>query len=49
MTYKSLFAASALLVLGACTASLQTSSGADYLARYDASHEVLNGTATNVD
>ncbi len=49
MTLKSLYAASALLVLGACTATLQTSSGADYLARYDASHEVLNGAATDVD
>ncbi len=49
MTLKSLYAASALLVLGACTAALQTSSGADYLARYDASHEVLNGAATDVD
>lgn len=49
MTLKHLFAASALIALGACSASLQTTSGADYLARYDASHEIANGAATAVD
>ena len=49
MTFKTLFASVAFVALGACTASLQTTSGADYLARYDASHEIANGTATDVD
>ncbi len=39
----------ALVGLGACSATLQTSSGADYLARYDASHEIANGAPTDVD
>lgn len=49
MTFKYLCAAGALLALAACSTTLQTTSGADYLARYDASHEVLNGAATDVD
>ncbi|MEO0607501.1 MAG: hypothetical protein AAFY82_04670 [Pseudomonadota bacterium] len=49
MTLKHLFAAGAVLALGACSASLQTTSGADYLARYDASHESANGLASDVD
>ena len=49
MTLKFLLAASAFVTLGACTATLQTSSGADYLAGYDASHEIANGTVTDVD
>lgn len=49
MTLKFLCAAGALFALGACSTTLQTTSGADYLARYDASHEVLNGTPTDVD
>lgn len=49
MTLTRLGALAALLALGACTASLQTSSGADYLARYDASHEIAKGGATDVD
>lgn len=49
MTLKHLLAASALIALGACTTNLQTTSGADYLARYDASHEIANGAATAVD
>ena len=49
MTLKTLFASAALCALGACTATLQTTSGADYLAGYDASHEIANGTATDVD
>ena len=46
---KPLLASVALIALGACSATLQTTSGADYLARYDASHEITNGTATDVD
>lgn len=49
MTFRILLAATSLTVLGACSTTLQTSSGADYLARYDASHEIANGTATDVD
>lgn len=49
MSFKFLCAAGTLLALGACSTTLQTTSGADYLARYDASHEVLNGTPTEVD
>lgn len=39
----------AALAMGACTSTLQTTSGADYLARYDASHEIANGVPTDVD
>lgn len=39
----------ALAGLGACSVTLQTSSRADYLARYDASHEIANGAPTDVD
>lgn len=35
--------------LGACETHLQTSSGADYLARYDATHESANSVATDID
>jgi hypothetical protein len=42
-------AAAALLTLAACETSLQTSSGADYLARYDASHEYGTGVMSDVD
>lgn len=49
MKLKYLAATAALIVLGACETSLQTSSGADYLARYDASHEAANGVASDVD
>ena len=49
MKLKYLAASAALIVLGACETSLQTSSGADYLARYDASHEAANGVASDVD
>ncbi len=49
MTLKTAAAIAVVLALGACTASLQTTSGADYLARYDASHEIANGVATDVD
>lgn len=38
-----------LLIVGACSTTLQTSSGSDYLARYDASHEIANGAPTDVD
>lgn len=41
--------AALIVTVGACEAHLQTSSGADYLARYDASHEVINGAPTDVD
>jgi hypothetical protein len=38
-----------LIGLAACSATMQTTSGADYLARYDASHEIANGAPTSVD
>lgn len=43
------YAVIAILGLSACAASLQTSSGADYIARYDASHQIANGVPTDVD
>jgi hypothetical protein len=47
---RNLVLVAALIVgVGACETNLQTSSGADYLARYDASHEIANGVATDVD
>jgi len=46
---RHLIAATALIGLGACSTTLQTSSGADYLSRYDASHEIANGAPTDVD
>jgi len=46
---KTILGAATVLVLGACTTTLQTSSGSDYLARYDASHEIANGAPTDVD
>lgn len=46
---KIILVAALIVGIGACETHLQTSSGADYLARYDASHEVLNGTPTDVD
>ncbi|MEL6857082.1 MAG: hypothetical protein AAFO74_01770 [Pseudomonadota bacterium] len=49
MPRHSLICAAALLWLGACTSSIQTTSGADYLARYDASHEAANGVQSDVD
>lgn len=49
MNFKQLLAATMLASLGACSATLQSSSGADYLAGYDASHEIANGMATDVD
>ncbi|MCR9270804.1 MAG: hypothetical protein NXH72_12510 [Hyphomonadaceae bacterium] len=49
MTLKSLTAIAVVFALGACATSLQTTSGADYLARYDASHEIANGAPTDVD
>lgn len=47
--FKPLFSIVALIGVTACHTSLQTTSGADYLARYDASHEIANGTPTDVD
>ena len=47
--FKTILTTATILVLGACSASLQTSSGSDYLARYDASHEIANGAPTDVD
>lgn len=49
MRAKTVLAASLLIFAAACSTTLQTSSGASYLARYDASHEIANGTATDVD
>lgn len=46
---KPLLSAVALIGVAACHTSLQTTSGADYLARYDASHEIANGAPTDVD
>ena len=47
---KHLVLLAALVVgVGACGTHLQTSSGAAYLTRYDASHEIANGVATDVD
>lgn len=40
MRIISLLAGAALLAAAGCTTSVQTTSGADYLARYDASYEV---------
>ncbi|NQY95911.1 MAG: hypothetical protein HRT82_02015 [Henriciella sp.] len=49
MKLKLMAAATAMIVLVGCETSLQTSSGADYLARYDASHEYGHGTLSEVD
>lgn len=49
MKLKLFIAATGLVALAACSTTLQTSSGADYLARYDASHEYGNATVTDVD
>lgn len=49
MKLKLMAAATALMALAACETNLQTSSGADYLARYDASHEYGDGTLSEVD
>lgn len=49
MNPRYLVGAASLLFISACGTSLQTTSGADYLARYEASHEVLNGEPTDVD
>ena len=49
MTLKLLIAASAALAIGACATSLQTTSGADYLARYDASHQTTDSLTAEVD
>ncbi|MEL6828101.1 MAG: hypothetical protein AAFN91_17775 [Pseudomonadota bacterium] len=46
---KIVVSAAALIGVAACGTSLQTTSGADYLARYDASHEIANGMPTDVD
>ena len=47
--FKTILGAATVLMLGACSTTLQTSSGSDYLARYDASHEIANGAPTDVD
>lgn len=49
MKLRVFVAAASVVALSACSTSLQTSSGAQYLARYDASHEIANGTPTDVD
>lgn len=49
MKLKSVAAVAAVLAIGACETSLQTTSGADYLARYDPSYETSNETALAVD
>ena len=49
MRLRTLVAATGLVALAACSTTLQTSSGADYLARYDASHDYGNGVITDVD
>ncbi|MEO1552412.1 MAG: hypothetical protein AAFR82_00650 [Pseudomonadota bacterium] len=46
---KPLLGAVALISIAACETSLQTTSGADYLARYDARHEIAIGASTDVD
>ncbi|MEM6557014.1 MAG: hypothetical protein AAF642_14135 [Pseudomonadota bacterium] len=46
---KPILSAVALIGITACGTSLQTTSGSDYLARYDASHEIANGMPTDVD
>lgn len=47
---RTLIMVAALAVgVGACSTHLQTSSGADYLARYDASHETTNSVSSDVD
>ena len=47
--FKPVLGVVALIGLAACSTSLQTTSGANYLARYDASHEIANGAPTDVD
>lgn len=49
MKLKSVAAVAAVLAIGACETSLQTTSGADYLARYDPSYETSSETALAVD
>ena len=51
MKFKSklVAATAAILMLAACESYVQTTSGSDYLARYDASHEIANGSPTDVD
>ncbi|MEM7327394.1 MAG: hypothetical protein AAF437_01565 [Pseudomonadota bacterium] len=46
---KPVLGAIALISVSACATSLQTTSGTDYLARYDVSHEIANGAPTDVD
>ena len=48
MKLKSLTVA-ALILLGACGTSLQTTSGADYLARYDSGYSAASQATTNID
>lgn len=49
MKLKSLTAAAALITLAACETSLQTTSGADYLARYDSSYTTANQVTADID
>jgi len=49
MNLKRLTAATALLFIGACETSLQTTSGADYLARYDSSYSTTTPVYADVD
>lgn len=49
MKLKRVAAVAAVLAIGACETSLQTTSGADYLARYDPSYETSSETALAVD
>ncbi|MEL6756785.1 MAG: hypothetical protein AAFP81_10155, partial [Pseudomonadota bacterium] len=49
MNLKRFTAATALLVIGACETSLQTTSGADYLARYDSSYSTTTPVYADVD
>lgn len=49
MKQLTIISAAAILFLGACETSVQSTSGADYLARYNSSYDVADASSAEVD